>query len=394
MDLFDKCYNYQDAKMLQQAGVYPFFRAIQNAAGPRVLTEGKERVMIGSNNYLGLTHDARVRRAAIAAIEQYGTGCTGSRLLNGTLEIHREIEQRLARFMRREAAAVFTTGFQTNLGVISALADRNDYVIIDAASHASIRDGCRLSYATILKFRHNDMDDLRRCLERVPSGRGVLIVVDGVYSMEGDLANLPELVALKRRYGARLLIDDAHALGVLGDGGRGTPEHFGLEEEVDLITATFSKSLASVGGFVVGDAKVVRYIQHTARPFLFSASLPPAAIGAAMQALEIVEREPERRQRLRARADQLRAGLRGLGFDTGDSQTPIIPIIIGSEMTMGFFWKGLLDAGVYTNAVIAPAVPPHRALIRMSCTAEHTPAQIDQALTAIGRVGRAQGLIT
>ncbi len=393
-DVFEKCYKYNRTDAAEAAGIFPFFLPLSSETAATAVVEGRRVLMFGSNNYLGLTHDDRVRLAAIEAVERFGTGCSGSRLLNGTLPLHQEIEGRLAAFMGREAAVVFATGFQTNLGVIAALAGRNDFVVVDSASHASIRDGTRLSYATVLKFRHNDMTDLARCLARVPRGRGILIVVDGVYSMEGDLANLPEIAELKRRYGARLLVDDAHALGVLGERGRGTAEHFGLEGEVDLITATFSKSLASVGGFLAGEAKVVRYVQHTARPFLFSASLPPASVAAALQALEIVEREPERRRRVQANADRMRAGLQRLGFDTGQSQTPIIPIVIGPEMVMGFFWRRLLDGGVYTNAITTPAVPAGRALIRTSCTAAHTPDQIDEALAVIARVGRAQGLIS
>ncbi|MGH2587508.1 MAG: aminotransferase class I/II-fold pyridoxal phosphate-dependent enzyme, partial [Dehalococcoidia bacterium] len=392
-DLFEKCYRYDRVDAAEEAGIFPFFLPLSAETSTTAVVEGRRVLVFGSNNYLGLTHDPRVRQAAADALDQFGPGCTGSRLLNGTFELHATMERRLATFLRREAAVVFTTGFQTNLGVISALVGRHDYVLVDSGAHASIRDGCRLSHGTVVKFRHNDMTDLTRLLDRVPSNRGVLIVVDGVHSMEGDLANLPDIVEIKRRYGARLLVDDAHALGVIGEGGRGTAEHFGLEDEVDLLTGTFSKSLASVWGYLAGDARVVRYVQHTARSFLFSASTPPPAVAAALAALEIVEQEPERRVQLRENAARMRAGLQALGFDTGMSETPIIPIIVGDEMTMGVFWYALLDTGVYTNAVAAPAVPMDRAMIRTSCSAAHTPEQVEAALRGIEQAGRRMGLV-
>jgi 8-amino-7-oxononanoate synthase len=392
-DLFEKCIHYDRTDAAEAAGIFPFFLPLSADTATTAVVEGRRVLVFGSNNYLGLSHDQRVRRAAIEAVEQFGPGCTGSRLLNGTLELHASTEQRLASFLGRDDAVVFTTGFQTNLGTISALVGRHDYVLVDSAAHASIRDGCRLSHGTVVKFRHNDMTDLKRHLGRVPPRRGILIVVDGVHSMEGDLANLPDIVDLKRQYGARLMVDDAHALGVMGEHGRGTAEHFGLEDEVDLITGTFSKSLASVGGFLVGDKRIVRYVRHHARSFLFSASSPPAAVAAALAALEIIEQEPERRQQLKQNADHMREGLQRIGLDTGRSESPIIPMVVGSEMTMGLFWYALLDAGVYTNAVTAPAVPIDRALIRMSCSAAHTSAQIDTALRGIERAARTVGLI-
>jgi 8-amino-7-oxononanoate synthase len=392
-DLFAKCYDYHRTDAAEAAGLFPFFVPISSDIGTTALVEGRRVLMFGSNNYLGLTQDPRVRQRSLEAVEQFGSGCTGSRLLNGTLDLHREMEQRLASFLDRPAAVVFTTGYQANLGAVSALVGRHDYLIVDAAAHASIRDGARLSYGTTLKFRHNDVHDLRRCLESVPEGRGILIVVDGIYSMEGDLANLPDIVELKTRYGARLLVDEAHAVGVAGANGRGSAEHFGVEDQVDLVTGTFSKSMASVGGFLAGDATVIRFVQHMARPFLFSASSPPSAVAAALASLDIIETEPERRARLWANAEHLRGGLRRLGFNTGESQTPIIPIVIGGELTMVHFWYGLFEGGLYTNAVTSPAVPPDHALIRMSCTAAHTPQQIDEALSVVERVGRAHGLL-
>jgi 8-amino-7-oxononanoate synthase len=392
-DLFSKCYTYNRSDAAEAVGIFPFFIPLSSEIGTTAVVDGKRLLMFGSNNYLGLTEDRRVRQAAVDAIEQFGTGCTGSRLLNGTLDMHEEMERRLAAFLGRDSAIVFTTGFQTNLGVVSAIVGRHDYIVVDEAAHASIRDGSRLSHGKELKFRHNDMDRLERMLESIPPGKGILIVVDGVYSMEGDMANLPAIVALKNKFGARLLVDDAHAIGVVGENGRGTAEFFGVEHEVDLVTGTFSKSLASVGGFVAGDAKVIRYIKHTARSFMFAASCPPPSLAAAMRALDIIENEPQLRKRLWANAHKLRRGLDQLGFDTGVSQTPIIPIVIGDEMKMGAFWYGLVENGIYTNAVTSPAVSPGHALIRTSCTAAHSPEQIDEALGIIGRVGRDHGLI-
>lgn len=392
-DVFEKCFRYTRTDAAEAAGLLPFFIPLQSETATTAVVRGHRVLMFGSNNYLGLAQDERVRRAAVDAVERFGPSCTGSRLLNGTLDLHEELERRLAAFFGRDSAIIFTTGFQTNLGVISTIAGRNDYIVVDSASHASIRDGCRLSYATTVKFRHNDMTDLERTLKSVPAGRGILIVVDGVYSMEGDLANLPEIVQLKRRFNARLIVDDAHAIGVMGASGRGTAEHFGVEDEVDIITGTFSKSFASIGGFFVADAKVAHFIRHTARALMFSASPSPAAVAAAQKALEIIETEPELRQRVLGNADRLRGGLNRLGFDTGASETPIIPVVIGPELQMGIFWHGLLNDGVYTNAVVSPAVPPDRALLRMSCTAAHTHDEIDEALATMERIGRRLKLI-
>jgi 8-amino-7-oxononanoate synthase len=392
-DVFAKCYAYDRADVAIAAGIFPFYVPVTAETATTAVVRGRHVLMFGSNNYLGLTHDPRVRQAALDGIEQFGVACTGSRLLNGTLELHDEMERRIAAFMKRDKAVVFTTGFQANLGVISALVGPREYIIIDDSSHASIRDGARLSAAKTWRFRHNDMDELRKRLEAVPAGAGKLVVVDGIYSMEGDYARLPDIVELKRRYGARLLVDDAHAIGVAGANGRGTGEHFGVEAEVDLVTGTFSKALASIGGFVVGDEKVVSFIKMTSRPFLFSASPVPAAIAAALKALDIIESEPDLRVAVHANAERLRNGLRALGFHTGDSTSPIVPVGVGDDLRMCFFWNALLDEGLYTNAVIWPAVPHDGALIRMSCTAAHTFDQIDEALEIIGRVGRAHGII-
>ncbi|MGC8837371.1 MAG: aminotransferase class I/II-fold pyridoxal phosphate-dependent enzyme [Anaerolineae bacterium] len=379
MDLFEKCREFTIVREAQAQGIYPYFIPLSDTEGTEVVINGKRLIMIGSNNYLGLTTDPRVREAAIEAIRRYGTSCTGSRFLNGTLELHKELEARLARFVGKEAALVFSTGFQTNLGIISALVQRGDYVITDKEDHASIIDGCRLSYGQMKRFRHNDMDSLEQVLKALPADAGKLVVVDGVFSMGGDIAPLPDLVALCKKYGARLMVDDAHSVGVLADG-RGTAAYFGLTDEVDLIMGTFSKSFASLGGFVAGDEQVIHYIQHFARSFIFSASIPPANAAAALAALDIIEKEPERCRRVLAIAERMRKGYQELGFDTGNSQTPIIPIILGDDMLTLFVWRNLFEAGVYTNPVIPPGVPPNKSLLRTSYMATHTDEQMDRVL--------------
>lgn len=298
VDIFEKCINFTDAKKAIEAGIYPYFHALTSAQDTEVIIDGKRVIMLGSNNYLGLTSDPRVKEAAIKAVEKYGSGCSGSRFLNGTLDLHIELEKRLAAFVKKEDSLVFSTGFQTNLGIISAIAGRNDYIIGDRQNHASLVDACRLSFARFLKFNHNDMVDLERVLKTIPDNKGKLIVVDGVFSMEGDIANLPEIVRLAKEYGARVMVDDAHGLGVMGEQGRGTAEYFGLEDKVDIIMGTFSKSLASLGGYVAANEDVIHYIKHHSRPFIFSASIPPANAAAAMEALNILEREPERIKKL------------------------------------------------------------------------------------------------
>lgn len=379
--------------MAEAFGIYPYFVPIESEAGPEVVINGETKVMLGSNNYLGLTQHPKVKEAARAAVERYGSGCTGSRLMNGTLDLHVELERRLAEWMKCEAALVFTTGFQTNLGTISALVGRHDTVVIDRSDHASIVDGCRLAMGEAIRFKHNDLDDLERVLQKIESGRGILIVVDGVYSMEGDLADLPGIVKLAKKYGARLLVDEAHSAGVFGEQGRGTADHFGLRGEVDLIMTTFSKSFASIGGFIAAEADVIYFIKHNGRAFLFSASLPPASTAAALAALEIIETEPDRRERLWANARRMKKELAGLGFNTGDSKSPVIPIIVGEEMRLATFWRRLLDAGVYTNAAVAPAVEPDRALIRTSYMATHEDKHLDRALEIFAKVGKQCSLI-
>ncbi|MGA2333618.1 MAG: pyridoxal phosphate-dependent aminotransferase family protein, partial [Syntrophales bacterium] len=357
MDLFEKCAEATEYESgLKQRGHYFFFQKLESPQDSELVVNGKRVIMVGSNNYLGLTNHPRVKEAAIKAIEKYGTSCAGSRFLNGNLDIHEELETKLARFLRKEAALVFATGYQTNLGVISALVGRNDVAIIDMYDHASIIDGCRLSFGEVKKYRHNDMDALEIILEGIKE-KNKLIIVDGVFSMEGDIADLPAIVKLAKAYGARIMLDDAHAVGILGDGGRGTAEHFGLENEVDLIMGTHSKSLAAIGGFIAGPSDVISWIKHLARSMIFSASLPPALVASASTALDIIEEQPELRARLWRNTHKMLKGYRTLGYDTGTSETPIIPIVIKDTMKTYEMCRLLFENGVFVNAVISPAVP-------------------------------------
>jgi 8-amino-7-oxononanoate synthase len=393
MDLFEKCARateYQSG--LKRSGHYFLFRKLESPQDSEVVVDGKRVIMAGSNNYLGLANDPRVKEAAIKAIERYGTGCAGSRFLNGNLDIHEELERKLARFLRKEAALIFATGYQTNLGAISALVGRNDIAIIDMYDHASIMDGCRLSFGEVKKYRHADMDALEKALEGT-KGKDKLIIVDGVFSMEGDIADLPAIVKLAKAYGARLMLDDAHGVGVLGNGGRGTAEHFGLENEVDLIMGTHSKSLAAIGGFVAGGADVISWIRHVARSMMFSASLPPSLVASVSTALDIIEEQPELRARLWRNTHKMLKGYQKLGFDTGKSQTPIIPVLIKDTMKTYEMCRLLFENGVFVNAVISPAVPQGRELLRTSCMATHTEEQLDQVLAAFEKVGRQVGVI-
>jgi 8-amino-7-oxononanoate synthase len=394
VDVFTKCHESAERTApVRAAGVYPYYRVISSAQDPVVSHEGRELVMLGSNNYLGLANHPEVKEAAAMALALYGTGCAGSRLLNGTLDVHVELESRLAEFMGREAALTFSTGFQVNLGVLSCLLDRSDIAYLDALDHACIIDGCRLGFGRHHKFAHNDMAELEKKLANAPADRGKLIVVDGVFSMEGDLAPLPKLVELAKRYDARLMVDDAHGLGVFGENGRGTPEHFGVESDIDLVMGTFSKSLAAIGGFVAGDRYVIEHVKHTARAEIFSAAPPPASMAAAMKALEIVEREPERRKRLWENTDYMKRELAGLGFDTGHSASPVIPILVGEDMTSYRMTTRLDQEGVFVNPVVSPAVPPGRAMIRTSYMATHTREHLDRALEALELVGRELGVL-
>lgn len=385
-DLFQKCYNFTEAKIAMEKGYYPFFHVLQSGQDTEVTMDGKRVVMLGSNNYLGLTADPRVKEAAIKAVEKFGSGCSGSRLLNGSLSIHFELEKKLAEFVHKDAAVVFGTGFQTNLGIISAIAGRDDYIIGDKQNHASIVDGCKLSYAKLLRYKHSDMADLERQLKKVPETAGILIVTDGVFSMEGDICKLPEIVKLAKKYGAKVMVDDAHGLGVLGKRGAGTAEYFGLEDDVDIIMGTFSKSLASLGGYVAAKADVIHYVKHASRPFVFSASIPPANAAAAMKSLEILESEPERIKKLWENANFMKEGFKSLGLTVGDTETPIIPVIIGDDMKTYLATKRLLEEGVYVNCSVSPAVEKGHALLRTSYTPTHTKEQLQYALDAFDRV--------
>jgi len=391
MDLFEKCRQFTRAREAMESGYYPYFIPLDQTEGTEVVIGGRRLIMIGSNNYLGLTTHPKVRQAAIDAVRQYGTSCTGSRFLNGNLMMHKELEARLAAYVRKEAALVFSTGYQTNLGAISALVGRGEVVITDRDDHASIVDGCHLAFGEMKRFRHSDMADLERVL-KATGDAGKLVVVDGVFSMGGDIAPLPEIVPLCRKYGARLMVDDAHSIGVLG-GGRGTGIHFGLNDEVDLIMGTFSKSFASLGGFLAGDEDVIHYIQHMARSLIFSASMPPSNVAAVLAALDVMENEPERIERLWAIVKKMREGFRQLGFDTGKSETPVIPIYIGDDMKTIYAWKALFDAGIYTNPVIPPGVAPNQSLLRTSYMATHTDEQLDRVLATFEQVGRQLELI-
>jgi len=392
MDLFQKCHEYTEAREAIAAGYYPYFNPLSDTEGTEVTIRGHRLIMIGSNNYLGLTTHPKVRQAAIEAVQRYGTSCTGSRFLNGNLELHEELERRLAHFIGKEAGLVFSTGFQTNLGTIASLVGRNDVVITDKEDHASIVDGCRLSFGTMKRFAHNDLLNLEQALRSCPEEAGKLVVVDGVFSMGGDLADLPGIVPLCRKHGARLMVDDAHSIGVLG-GGRGTAVHFGLNDQADIIMGTFSKSFASLGGFIVGDEPVVHYVRHHARALIFSASISPANTAAAMAALEVMETEPERGQRVLAIADRMRREYQRMGYNTGNSVTPVIPIIIGERMRTFDMWRRLYQEGVYVNPVIEPAVPPGMSLLRTSYMATHTDEQMDRVLDAFHRVGKETGAI-
>jgi len=393
MDIFEKCAKATEYESgLKESGYYFFFRKLESPQDSEVVVNGKRVVMIGSNNYLGLTNHPRVKEAALKAIEKYGSGCAGSRFLNGNLEIHEELEKKLARFFRKEAALVFATGYQTNLGAIPALVGRNDVAIIDRYDHASIIDGCRLSFGQVKKYRHNDMKDLERVLEGTKD-KDKLIIVDGIFSMEGDIADLPDIVRLSKAYGARVMVDDAHGVGVLGNGGRGTAEHFGLENEVDLIMGTYSKSLAAIGGFIAGPSEVINWIKHLGRSMIFSASLPPSLVASVIAALDIVEEQPELRTRLWRNTHKMLRGYKALGYDTGMSETPIIPILIKDAMKTYQMCKLLFENGVFVNPVISPAVPPGRELLRTSYMATHTEEQLDKVLAAFEKVGRQLGVI-
>ncbi|MBI5360771.1 MAG: pyridoxal phosphate-dependent aminotransferase family protein [Planctomycetes bacterium] len=392
MDLFHKCRTFTRAKEAQAEGWYPYFKPIGSGADAEVVIDGKKMIMIGSNNYLGLTQHPKVKAAAIEAVKNYGSGCTGSRFLNGTLDIHEHLETGLADFMKKESALVFSTGFQTNQGTIYTLVGKDDTIVIDRGDHASIMDGCRLAFGKTIKYRHNDMKDLERILSELERPENTLVIVDGVFSMEGDLADLPKICELKKKYKFKLMVDDAHGIGVMGKNGRGTAEHFGVEDQVDLIMGTFSKSFASIGGFICGEESVIHYIKHFSRALIFSASMPPAAVAAVLASLDIIKKEPERRQKLWKNVNRIRDAFKKFGFDTAGSETPIIPIVAGGEQKVFMFWKDLYERGLFANPVIPPAVAPEHCLIRTSYMATHTDEQIDKVIEICGQSAKAVGL--
>lgn len=391
-DIFNKINHFTEAKEAIKLGVYPYFRALSDSEGVTATFEGKDVVMLGSNNYLGLTTDPRVREAAIEAINRYGTSVTGSRFLNGTLELHLELERRLAQFVDKEAALVFSTGYQANLGAVSAIIGKNDYAIMDKDAHASTVDGVFLSRGQIKRFKHNDVHDLERTLSKLPADAGKLVIVDGVYSMGGDIARLPEIIQVSQQYNARIMVDDAHGIGVTGRG-RGTSAQFAVTHDVDLIMGTFSKSFASIGGFIAGNKEIIHYIQHHARSLIFSAALPAPNTAAVLAALDIMETEPEHVDCLWENAAYMRQGLQALQYNIGNSTTPIIPVIIGEKYLTSITWAALIEEGVYTNPVVPPAAPPNQSLLRTSYTATQLREHLDKALHAFKVVGERLDLI-
>ncbi len=392
MDLFEKCGNFSYAREVQETGLYPYFIPLSESEGTVAEYNGKSLIMCGSNNYLGLTTHPEVQEAARQAITRFGTSCTGSRFLNGTLELHEKLESELADWVQKEAALIFSTGMQVNLGTISSLVARKEYIILDREDHASIVDGARLSLGKLIRYRHNDMKDLESKLSQLPADVGKLLVVDGLFSMEGDIAPLPEIIPLCKKFQVRLMVDDAHAVGVLG-GGRGTAAHFGVIDDVDLIMGTFSKSFASIGGYIAGDDDVIHYVKHHARSLIFSASIPGPNAAAALAALNVMRREPERIERVNQIAKTMRREYKNLGFDIGNSETPVIPIIIGDDMLTLKTWKLLIENGVFVNPIVSPATPPGRQLLRTSYMATHTDDQLDHVLTIFEKVGKQLELI-
>lgn len=394
MDIFKKCDQFVEyVDSVKEQGLYPYFHSLTSGQDTEVIMSGIKTVMIGSNNYLGLTNHPEVIKAGVDALNKYGSGCSGSRFLNGTLDLHLEFEEKLAKFLNKEAVLTFSTGFQTNLGILSAISDRHDVIVGDRENHASIVDGCRLSFAKLIKYKHNDMEELEEILENIPKDKGILIVTDGVFSMSGDIANLPQIVKLAKKYGARIMVDDAHALGVIGKHGRGTAEYFGLEDEIDIYMGTFSKSLASLGGYCAASKKVIDYIKHKSRPFIFSASITPASVACAIKALEILEREPERMTNLRNVSNYMRKLLKGYGVKIIEAETPIIPILTYNDDNTFMACKLLLERGVYVNPVISPAVDEGFQMLRTSYTATHTNEQIEYAAIKIKEVLELLGVL-
>ena len=391
--LFEKCRNYTKAREVQAMGLYPYFTPIQESEDTVVKIDGKTKVMMGSNNYLGLTHHPKVLEAADAALHKYGSGCTGSRFLNGNLDLHEQLESTLAEFLGKESCLVFSTGYQANLGLVSGLVGRGETVFLDKLDHASIVDGAKLSFGEVVRFNHGDLNALDRKLSQNDTSKGAMIVVDGVYSMEGDIADLAGLVPVAQKHGVALAVDDAHSIGVLGPTGAGTAEHYGLTQDIDIIVGTFSKSLASIGGYVAGDEYVIHYLKHHCRPLIFTAALPASNTAGVIAALDILRTEPERRAALWENTRRLQEGLRSLGYDIGETETPIVPVLIGPLDRTLVFWRKLFDAGVFTNPVVPPAVPPSQCRLRASVMATHTADQIDFALDVFDRIGHSLGVL-
>ena len=397
VDLFEKCWTFTRADEIKAAGYYPYFRPIEENEGPEVIIEGRHIIMAGANNYLGLTADPRVKQAAVRAIEKYGTGCSGSRYLTGTLDLHIKLEERLADFFHKEACLLYSTGYQTAQGIIPTLVQKGEYVVSDRDNHACIVAGnlmAKGAFAEFVRYKHNDMNDLERVLSKLPLEVPKLVVSDGVFSTTGTIVDLPNLVVIAKKYNARIMIDDAHATGVIGKGGRGTASHFGLEKEVDLTMGTFSKTFASLGGFVVGDKAVINYLKHTAPALIFSASPTPASVAAALAALDILEREPDRIKRLLQNADKMRKGFKAMGFKIIESTTAIVPVIIGDDLNTFIFWRALFDAGVFVNAFISPGVPQGMQMLRTSYMATHEDRHLDRILETFGTIGKKLGIIT
>jgi len=393
LTLFNKVRQYKNAAEIRALGLYPYFRSISSAQGSEIILNGRKVLMLGSNSYLGLTDHPKVKEAAMAAVQKYGTGCAGSRFLNGTLDIHLELEQALARLVNKEAVLLYSTGFQVNLGVISSLVGKGEYVLADKCDHASIIEGCQHSLGNFMRFAHKDMAALESRLRQIDPAAGKLIVVDGVFSMEGDIIQLPKLCQLAARYGSAVMVDDAHSIGVLGQSGEGTASHFGLTDQVQLIMGTFSKSLASLGGFIASDPQTIEYLKHHSRPLIFSASMSPANVAAVMAALDIMQSEPERIAQLWRNAERLKRGLIAQGFDLGASATPILPVYCRDMMRAFKFSQRLQEEGVFVNPVVSPGVPPGQELLRVSLMATHTDSQIDFALDKFSLVGRELGLL-
>jgi len=392
IDVLKKCFDFTRANELRAAGWYPYFNKVESAQGPEVIIDGAKKIVVCSNNYLGLANHPKVIEASMEAAKKYGTSGTGSRVLNGTIDLHVKVEKKFAEFVGKEDAILFTTGHHSNLGALSCLVGKNEVFITDKLDHASIIDGCRLSFGDMARFRHNDMEDLERQLKRYED-KGKLIVVDGIFSMEGDIANLPEIAKLAKKYNTRVFVDEAHSLGVIGENGKGTGSHFGIEDSVDVLMATASKSLASIGGFIAGKKEVVDYIKNTARTFIFTASLPPACAGAIDMSLDLIIQEPQRREKLMANANKMLKEFKRLGFKTNKSQSPIIPLTVGADEIAFKMWRKLFDEGVFASPVVRPAVPEGQAIIRTSYMATHTDEHLNFILEKFEKIGKELSVI-